>query len=295
MDPHGHLDGMLLAIAADGPVHGYAAAQALEQRSGGVFDLPEGTIYPGAPPARAGGAASERLVDVVGPPAPRLPADRARQASGRSIAGALAAFLCGGRGGDDMSAFLDRLEDELANRGVRRSLRRRIVLEYADHLACDPETETRLGDPGELAGEFAAELAADDARAVAATHSRAGARRVRTGSRPADDRARRRLPGHTTAGVDGARRADDPDDLGRAAGRARCRIARRVARVPARRSRLLPDAEVALIRRRCAVVSAQRVRDMRCDGAIRHRPHAAVRRLVGGRSRSAWQSWPRAR
>jgi PadR family transcriptional regulator, regulatory protein PadR len=46
MDPHGHLDGMLLAIAADGPVHGYAAAQALRERSGGVFDLPEGTIYP---------------------------------------------------------------------------------------------------------------------------------------------------------------------------------------------------------------------------------------------------------
>jgi DNA-binding PadR family transcriptional regulator len=46
MDPHGHLDGMLLAIAADGPVHGYAAAQALTQRSCGVFDLPEGTIYP---------------------------------------------------------------------------------------------------------------------------------------------------------------------------------------------------------------------------------------------------------
>jgi DNA-binding PadR family transcriptional regulator len=37
---------MLLAIAADGPVHGYAAAQALRERSGGVFDPPEGTIYP---------------------------------------------------------------------------------------------------------------------------------------------------------------------------------------------------------------------------------------------------------
>lgn len=46
MDPHGHLDGMLLAIAADGPMHGYAAVQALRQRSGGVFDLPEGTVYP---------------------------------------------------------------------------------------------------------------------------------------------------------------------------------------------------------------------------------------------------------
>ena len=46
MDPHGHLDGMLLAILADGPVHGYAVAQALRDRSDAVFDLPEGTIYP---------------------------------------------------------------------------------------------------------------------------------------------------------------------------------------------------------------------------------------------------------
>jgi hypothetical protein len=63
-----------------------------------------------------------------------------------------------------VSEFLERLDHQLANRGVRRSLRRRIALEYADHLACDPETEERLGDPEELAGAFAAELAADDAR-----------------------------------------------------------------------------------------------------------------------------------
>lgn len=66
-----------------------------------------------------------------------------------------------------MSKFLDRLDQELANRRVRRSLRRRIALEYADHLACDPESEKQLGDPGELAGAFSAELAADDARRVA--------------------------------------------------------------------------------------------------------------------------------
>jgi DNA-binding PadR family transcriptional regulator len=46
MDPYGHLDGMLLAILAREPAHGYAIAQALKQRSDGVFDLPEGTIYP---------------------------------------------------------------------------------------------------------------------------------------------------------------------------------------------------------------------------------------------------------
>jgi hypothetical protein len=66
-----------------------------------------------------------------------------------------------------VSQFIQRLDHELANRGVRRSMRRRIALEYADHLACDPDAEARLGDPAELAGQFAAELAADDARRVA--------------------------------------------------------------------------------------------------------------------------------
>jgi PadR family transcriptional regulator PadR len=46
MEPHGQLDGMILAILGAGPAHGYAVAQALKQRSDGVFDLPEGTIYP---------------------------------------------------------------------------------------------------------------------------------------------------------------------------------------------------------------------------------------------------------
>jgi DNA-binding PadR family transcriptional regulator len=31
---------------ADGPVHGYAALERLKARSGGRFDLPEGTVYP---------------------------------------------------------------------------------------------------------------------------------------------------------------------------------------------------------------------------------------------------------
>ena len=66
-----------------------------------------------------------------------------------------------------MNDFLERLDQELANRGVRRTLRRRIALEYADHLACDPDSEKQLGDPVELAGAFSAELAADDARRVA--------------------------------------------------------------------------------------------------------------------------------
>ncbi len=42
----GHLDLLLLSILADGPAHGYAVIEALRSRSGGMFDLPEGTIYP---------------------------------------------------------------------------------------------------------------------------------------------------------------------------------------------------------------------------------------------------------
>jgi transcriptional regulator len=42
----GHLDLLLLAILAEGPAHGYAMIETLRQRSGGTFDLPEGTIYP---------------------------------------------------------------------------------------------------------------------------------------------------------------------------------------------------------------------------------------------------------
>ena len=44
--PKGHLDGMILAVVASAPAHGYAVIEELKQRSGGVFDLPEGTVYP---------------------------------------------------------------------------------------------------------------------------------------------------------------------------------------------------------------------------------------------------------
>jgi DNA-binding PadR family transcriptional regulator len=43
----GQLDLLLLAVlAAVGPAHGYAVIAALRERSGGAFDLPEGTVYP---------------------------------------------------------------------------------------------------------------------------------------------------------------------------------------------------------------------------------------------------------
>ena len=42
----GHLEMIVLAALADGPAHGYAVIQEIRRRSGGAFDLPEGTIYP---------------------------------------------------------------------------------------------------------------------------------------------------------------------------------------------------------------------------------------------------------
>lgn len=43
---HGHLDALLLAVLEGGAHHGYAIIEALRARSGGVLDLPTGTIYP---------------------------------------------------------------------------------------------------------------------------------------------------------------------------------------------------------------------------------------------------------
>ncbi len=42
----GHLDGMILAVVAAGPAHGYGIIASLRRRSDGVFDLAEGTVYP---------------------------------------------------------------------------------------------------------------------------------------------------------------------------------------------------------------------------------------------------------
>lgn len=42
----GHLDGLILAVVAGEPLHGYAVIEALKARSGGKLALPEGTVYP---------------------------------------------------------------------------------------------------------------------------------------------------------------------------------------------------------------------------------------------------------
>ncbi|HTU77872.1 MAG TPA: helix-turn-helix transcriptional regulator [Solirubrobacteraceae bacterium] len=61
----GHVDGMLLAVLSDGPLHGYRVAEELRRRSGGEFDLAEGTIYPALHRMESAGLLSSRW-EVVG-------------------------------------------------------------------------------------------------------------------------------------------------------------------------------------------------------------------------------------
>lgn len=42
----GNLDLLLLRVLSQGPAHGYAVIAALKDASGGIFDLPEGSVYP---------------------------------------------------------------------------------------------------------------------------------------------------------------------------------------------------------------------------------------------------------
>jgi DNA-binding PadR family transcriptional regulator len=51
----GHLDALILAVLAGGPMHGYAVIEELKQRSGGSLALPEGTVYPALHRLEAGG------------------------------------------------------------------------------------------------------------------------------------------------------------------------------------------------------------------------------------------------
>jgi hypothetical protein len=60
--------------------------------------------------------------------------------------------------------WLDELELELRTAGVPPGPRRRILAEFADHLASDPGSEERLGSPAELARLFADEHATRSTR-----------------------------------------------------------------------------------------------------------------------------------
>jgi hypothetical protein len=60
--------------------------------------------------------------------------------------------------------WTEDLAAELERRGVSARRRATIVLEIEDHIACEPASVARLGNPRELATEFADELGTDGAR-----------------------------------------------------------------------------------------------------------------------------------
>jgi PadR family transcriptional regulator len=62
----GHLDGLILATLAAGPAHGYAVIEQLKERSGGAFELAEGTVYPVLHRLEAEGLLASSWSEVAG-------------------------------------------------------------------------------------------------------------------------------------------------------------------------------------------------------------------------------------
>jgi PadR family transcriptional regulator, regulatory protein PadR len=62
----GHLDLLLLAVLRDRPAHGYLVARRLQETSGGVFGLAEGTLYPALHRLERRGFVSSETVIVEG-------------------------------------------------------------------------------------------------------------------------------------------------------------------------------------------------------------------------------------
>jgi PadR family transcriptional regulator PadR len=56
----GNLDLLLLAVLTEGEAHGYAVIARVRERSGGEFDLAEGTVYPALHKLEADGLLSSR-------------------------------------------------------------------------------------------------------------------------------------------------------------------------------------------------------------------------------------------
>ena len=57
---------LLLSLVARGPAHGYAIIAQLRDRSRGVFDLPEGTVYPALYRLEAAGFVESEAAQVSG-------------------------------------------------------------------------------------------------------------------------------------------------------------------------------------------------------------------------------------
>jgi PadR family transcriptional regulator, regulatory protein PadR len=62
----GQFEALVLAALADGPLHGYGVIESIRARSGGHFDLLEGTVYPLLHGLEAGRLLSSKWDDASG-------------------------------------------------------------------------------------------------------------------------------------------------------------------------------------------------------------------------------------
>ncbi len=151
-------------------------------------------------------------------------------------------------------SWLDHLADELGTRGVTGREQRRIVLELRDHIDCEPGCEARLGDPRQLAVEFADQLAT--ARGRLSAFQSFGALAVTAAALLVSQLA----IGHA-GGYPGFTRGLSlvlfiPAALGMFIAPQVALVAGTLAALRAlrrRRARILPAAELALIRRRARI------------------------------------------
>ena len=60
----GNLDMLVLDVLERQPMHGYGVVRTLRDRSGGVFELPEGTVYPSLHRLEAAGLLQSDWQDV---------------------------------------------------------------------------------------------------------------------------------------------------------------------------------------------------------------------------------------
>ena len=112
----GHLDGLILAVVAREPLHGYAVIEAAEGAQRRCARAAGGHGLPGAAPARGRRPAQERVVDGVRPASARLQHHQARGKGARRQPRALARVRGHDRGGTRMSYLNDA--------GVRAERRR---------------------------------------------------------------------------------------------------------------------------------------------------------------------------
>ena len=186
----GHLDMIVLAALAAGPAHGYAVIEEIKRRSGQKFDLPEGTVYPGAASPRAGRPARQPLGHRrKRAAAAGLCADQARRARARRPARGVAAIfrrdrrLCSGErghGGTRRDLRLRRIARGQAQfrplAGAMRAAGSRgpfVRGRRGRSTAIGSRRERRaianFGDPHVIAAQFAVISLAEQTRKVGAT------------------------------------------------------------------------------------------------------------------------------